>query len=253
MSSNLSAVEIPALAPRDVVNALADARRLGSTVETRWSPASPEEAYAAQGEVRRALGEGIGGWKAAGLDPSGIPLLAPIHISDVSGSGSLACPAEGWILEVEYGFRLGRDLPRSAAYHKAEVMDAVDEVHVCFELCRSRLAAPSPPRLLFLADGLANDRLVVGSGVSPRDLSLGHRGVRLSIDGEVVKELQSSAGDEATEALVWLARQPLPEGGLKAGHIIITGSLTGTTRIRGGQIAEALIEGIGQVRVDALP
>ena len=237
----------------DMIGVLAGARRLASTIDTSWSPVSAEDAYAVQRGIRAQLGEGIGGWKAAGLDPDDIPLIAPVHLSDVSTSGALPCPEEGWILEVEYGYRLGRDLPGGAALPANEIMDAVAEVHVCFELCRSRLAKPSSPRLLFLADGLANDGVVVGSGLSPQNLSLGDRDVCLRIDGNVAKQVRTPDDAAATKIFLWLARRSLFDGGLKAGHVVITGSLTGTDRIRRGQTAEASIQGIGEVRLHALP
>jgi 2-keto-4-pentenoate hydratase len=229
---------------------LAKARRNGQ-IQTPPPPAphDADEAFAIQRAVMERLDETIGGWKAAGLNPDGAPLVAPIHRSSLSSLECGEAPEDGWILEVELAFRLARDVAPGEVL-PGRAMEAVSDVLVCFEFCRSRVPGAAP--LLFLADGLANDRVVLGSGIGVTgSLDLGGRAATLRITGRAAAGGGTDTHASAIATLDWLLTRHPPAEGFKAGQIVITGSLTGTTPFLPGDTAEAEIEGIGAVRFTA--
>jgi 2-keto-4-pentenoate hydratase len=219
------------------------ARRTGGpAVLDAAEPQSPAQAFAVQDAVLAKLEEAVGGWKASGESPEGFPLIAPLHASTLRSDTTRPAPADGWSIEVELAFCLGSEMAPGA------LSDAVAEVRVCLELCRSRVPAQAA-RLLFLADGLANDGVVLGSGrpAGPA-LSLAGRQVHLRINGQPVYSGTTGSQAEMVRTLDWFARQPRGGGDVRPGQVIITGSLSGLTKVAPGDVVEASIDGVGAVR-----
>ena len=73
---------------------------------------------------------------------------------------------------------------------------------------------------------------------------------RLTIDGKVVGE---GAAEDPAATLAWLANHLAERGrDLKAGMVVITGSVIVTVSIAGGQRAVFAVDGLGEVAMDVI-
>jgi 2-keto-4-pentenoate hydratase len=85
---------------------------------------------------------------------------------------------------------------------------------------------------------------------SPRPSDLIGIGGRLTVASKTVGE---GKAEDPCATLAWLANHLAERGRhLKAGMIVITGSLIPTVSIAGGQRAVFKVEGLGEVVMDAL-
>jgi 2-keto-4-pentenoate hydratase len=201
------------------------------------------DAYAIQDAVTRALAP-IGGWKVGMGSPTAEPACAPVYRDRILASGAMldAARYQGLALEIEFAFKLRRDLPpRARAYAYDEVAEAVDFVpliEVLGSRYRDRLAVSAAEQL---ADANANGAFIVGAPIAGwRDFDFRTMRVDLAIDGEVV---QSACGTHPTGdplvLVIWLADHVAVRcGGLKSGDIVTTGSLQGATPIAAGSRAQ---------------
>lgn len=217
-------------------------------------PASVAEAYAIQDEVIRALGP-VGGWKVGVSDPDAEPSCAPVCRDVIlpSGADLDAARYHGLALEIEFAFRLRRDLPpQETAYRYDEVADAVDFlplIEVLGSRYRDRTALSAVEQL---ADANANGAFITGAPVGDwRSLDFRRATVTLAIDGAIVQSACGThpAGDPV-RLLVWQANHAAARcGGLKRGDIVTTGSLQGASPIRPGSRAVADWGGWGRVEL----
>jgi 2-keto-4-pentenoate hydratase len=205
-------------------------------------PAGVADAYAIQDEVSRALGS-IGGWKVGMSSPTAEPNCAPVYRAQILAAGAVLDPARyhGLALEIEFAFRLRRDLPpRPGGYDTDEIVEAVDFlplIEVLGSRYRDRTVVSAFEQL---ADANANGAFIPGAPIARwRDLDFRTLTVELSIDGTVVQSACGThpAGDPI-RLVVWLADHVARRcGGLKAGDIVTTGSLQGATPIGPGSTA----------------
>ncbi|WP_158815737.1 2-keto-4-pentenoate hydratase [Methylocapsa sp. S129] len=217
--------------------------------------ASEAEAYRTQAIVARRLGPIIG-WKTGRKEPGAAPLRAPLFENRLYRSGDLIKrdAFSVWRLEAELMFRLGRDLPEMGTpYTRSDVVAAIEEVIVGFEIVDSRFAAwPDVAPPLLLADLLSHGAMVIGSGVPlPRTAAFEKAPVSLTIDGRVIVEREGGnpAGD-ILELVAWLANDLAAHGAaLRAGDLVTTGSYTGMQYLPPGSRAEASFAGIGRVEI----
>lgn len=235
-----------------IASRIASARRQGARITLDDPPRDFEEGFAVQNSVVAMLGEPVIGWKVIEV-PSGPVIFAPLLAGGQVPAGgtwqvSGGNPAG---IELEIAFRMAGDVPATAT--PEQIVDAVGSAHVVFELCQSRVQAPEPvPRHLMLADCILNSGIVVGAEFKDwrkRDL----RGIpgRLIVDGKVHKEGKSV---DPIRALHVLAPALAAHGkALKAGHIVITGSLIGMNWLEGQRALRGEIDGCGLVeaRLDA--
>jgi 2-keto-4-pentenoate hydratase len=231
-----------------IARQLADARRAGARITLSDPPRDFEEGFAVQDKVVALLGEPVIGWKVIEM-PNGPVIFAPLL-----GGGQV--PAGGtWKLagrepagiELEIAFRMARDVSPGAT--AAQIADCVGSAHVVFELCQSRNAAPDNlPRHIALADCILNAGIVVGpsfEGWRTRDL----RAVpgRLKIDGKLHVEGKSV---DPMRAVSVLAPALAARGkALKAGQVVITGSLIGMNWLTGRHSLRGEIDGCGVVEM----
>ena len=192
-------------------------------------PADREAAFAVQ-DASTQLHGGIGGWKVAPINPGVEPNCASIGKYLVFSSPAdleMLSPHMG--LEVEVLFRFARDLPGDQGTITPDhVRDAIGSAHIAFEAVGSRFANPkamSP--LASLADSSSSVAIVVGDEMSDwQSLDLETLPMEISVDGAVVGN--SSGGPSLgriIETLTWLANHAAGRcGGLKAGHVVLTGS-----------------------------
>jgi 2-keto-4-pentenoate hydratase len=139
------------------------------------------------------------------------------------------------MIECELAVRVGRDLAQSAAPHTAEtVRPAVAEAMPAFELIEDRNADYKATNALSLiADNCWNGGVVLGQPM-PLDAQRPIVGIagRLTINGA---ESHRGVTDDPFATLAWIANLAAERGRpVRAGMIVITGSVIPTLPIRSG-------------------
>ena len=225
---------------------LADARRAGARIELAEPPKDFEEGFAVQDAVIGLLGEPVIGWKVIEV-PGGPVVFAPLLASGLVPQGGTWAPAghEPAGIELEIAFRMARDVEIGAS--RADILDAVGSAHVVFELCQSRNAQiEGLPRHVGLADCILNTGIMVGSAIDGwQAKELRGVGGRLLVDG-----LEHGAGKSADplRALEVLPNALVQRGkALRAGQVVITGSLIGMHWLTGERAIVGEIDGLGRV------
>ena len=203
-----------------------------------------------QREVADALGARVAGWKL-GFSADGVPVAGPLYATVVQASGAARrVPPRGFLVEIELAFRLARDLP-AREYTREAVLDAVSEALVGIELIRGRFGEPpGVPFPLWLADNLGNDGYVTGTSTRDfRSLDLRALRCRFEVDGATIQEGVGGhpQGDPVEPLRAYASRPNDALGGLRAGQVITTGSLTKPYRIDRAASIAATLEGIGAV------
>lgn len=226
---------------------LAEARRTGNRISLDDPPRDIEEGFAVQDKVVAMLGEPVIGWKVIEL-PSGEVISAPLLAGgQVPADGTWSVKGDQPAgIELEIAFRMARDVPAGAS--PAQILDCVGSAHVVFELCQSRNVEPEKlPRHVGLADCILNAGIVAGPEFKDwraRDLKAVPG--RLLVDGKLHAEGKSI---DPIRALQVLAPALPPRGkALKAGQIVITGSLIGMNWLTGHHAIAGEIDGCGTVR-----
>ena len=227
-------------------------------------PGNLREAYAVQDRLAELLGWEVGGWFCACTNATIQRMLEldEPYYARLFARSILAEPAvlnaalyPPIVLECEFGFRLGRDLPsRSERYTRDEVGDAISEVHPTIEVVAGHLKDwPNQDVWSVIADNGTDGALVYGAGTSDwRDLNLIDMPVSLTVNGEVRREGtgRKVLGDPL-EALTWLANARSRDGdGLRSGDIHNTGTTTDIIWISPGDCATAHFEGLGSVTME---
>ena len=154
-------------------------------------------------------------------------------------------------VEVEVGFVLGATLPGEGCTEQ-DVLDATEAVAPAIELIDSRIADWDIRIGDTIADNASSAGFVLGPDrVKPGDLDLTAIDARLLRNGEQVAQGRSDAvlGDPVV-AVAWLARKVAQFGvTLQAGHVILPGSVHRAIDVRPGDDFEAVLDGLGSVRV----
>ncbi len=215
------------------------------TLDGALAPQTLDEAYAIQGALARKSGP-VAGWKIAGVSPEQLqalkidrPIAAPV-LEAYRRPAPATLRAAGFIIviiEGEFDFILGRDLPpRAKPYSQDEVIEAVAELRPAIELVDSRVGRASST-LVKLADCFSNGALILGSPVADwRQLDLLNHEVSINIDGKVAAMGKGSVVPGGPlHALLTLANNPPPwSGGLKAGQAVTTGAAALTQQLEPG-------------------
>ena len=215
------------------------ARTRTAAIPAACRPVDRAEGYAVQAALAAAFGEPVVAWKIAATSAAGQahigvdgPLAGRYLRDRVLGPGA-SVPLDGntmRVAEVEFAFRMGRDLPpRAEPYTLEETMAAVASLHPSVEVPDSRyedFVHAGAPQLI--ADCACACWLVIGEPAPDawRAVDLAAHPVRASIGGRVVAEGTGAAalGDPRT-ALLWIANELRVHGpGLRAGEWISTGT-----------------------------
>jgi 2-keto-4-pentenoate hydratase len=254
----------------DIVNQAEAAQLLLSAYETRvpvdpltekYTGLSLTDAYEIQliqigrrtESGRRILGHKVGLTSAAMQRQLGVTQPDFGHLTDEMFYPENTPIAAGTFLqpriEPEVAFVLRRDLA-GPGVTAAEAAAAVDFVLPALELIDSRIRDWKITLLDTIADNASSGGLVLGS--RPRRLDE----VDLRLGGCVLRRGAETAGTGAGGAvlgsplnsLIWLANT-LGERGvvLRAGHVVLPGSVTASVPVRPGDVFTAAFTGLGSV------
>jgi len=155
-------------------------------------------------------------------------------------------------IESEIALQLGADLPASGApWMRESVAPAVAAAMPAFELIEDRHADYQKTEATSLiVENCWNGGVVVGAPkpVPVSDL-IGIAG-RLTMNGKAAGE---GAAEDPCETLAWLANHLAERGrDLKAGMVVITGSLIPTVSIASGDRAVFAVDGLGEAVLDVV-
>ncbi len=202
-------------------------------------PATRTGGYAVQAHLERPGAAPLFGWKIAATSSAGQahigvdgPLAGRILPERVHADGATLSLAGNRmrVAELEFAFRIARDLPpRAASYGETEVLDAVAALHPAIEVPNSRFedfAAVGAAQLI--ADAACAHDFVLGPEVTAdwRALDLAaHRAVgAVPRTGEHHGIGSNVLGDPRT-ALAWLVNELSAHGvTLRAGQVVTTGT-----------------------------
>jgi 2-keto-4-pentenoate hydratase len=205
-------------------------------------PRTVDEGYAVQDALVALSGAKVVGWKLGATTPywqkrAGLiePMGGRLLDSDVHRGNTRLEGAHFHMrmVESEYGFVLGRDLPpREEPYSRAEVEAAVSAVHGCLEVADTRYSSGlkmDTPSLI--ADNVLAGAYLIGPEIG-REIDLQNEPVKVWVDGALINEGKGEhTGGHPILPLVWLANDRRKRGdGLKSGMLISTGSTTGAYR-----------------------
>jgi 2-keto-4-pentenoate hydratase len=225
-------------------------------------PLTPAEAYAFQDRLREALvarGERVIGWKAGltsraarTLFEATEPVCGFLLASGVFPSGSEVPMARfvSLAVEAEVAFVLREDLA-GPGVTPARALAAVAGALPALELVDLRYAGKAVSTDL-VADGVAANALVLGNALTPV------AGLDLALEG-LVYELNSTMAATNTAAevmgnpansLAWIANHLAGRAlGLKAGDVVMTGSISTLLRPKAGDAVRASYTRLGSVAV----
>ncbi|ETX00334.1 MAG: hypothetical protein ETSY1_11590 [Candidatus Entotheonella factor] len=228
-------------------------------------PRTVEDAYTVQASVLELLHTSrgpVGGYKIASTNPAsrqrtGVsgPCASGIFQRQIYHSPATFNPGDyhQFCIECEVGARLAADLPASGApYTRSRVVDAIEWLATAFELIDRREAASGSgayaPDIKSIST-LANAGAVLGAPVTDwHGIDLAAARGTMTINGELVSEGPgSNVMGHPLEALAWLANLKAEQGReLKAGMLILTGTLTNLMPLSSGDTATVAIEGLGE-------
>ncbi|MCS6855385.1 MAG: fumarylacetoacetate hydrolase family protein [Elioraea sp.] len=259
----------------EAAEAIAAQRAAGGWVrplDPRFAPADCAEGYAIQvAQARRA-----GCWPPAGFKVGATAATMQLHLgirtpaaayldpASLLPSGH-ASPFSAWInpgVEAEIALRLGADLP--AGEHSLEhLAEAVAEVFPAIEIVENRyeggVAIGTP---MLIADRFFHAAAVLGTpapGWSAARLAgreFGQVHGRLIVNGAVFAEGHGTdLLGHPLAVLRWLAASPAAAafGGLRAGQVVLCGSVTVPAWLSGPAEVEVAFAGLGSVFARFLP
>lgn len=218
-------------------------------------PATRAEGYRAQAALEAFSRHAVQGWKIAATSKAGQahinvdgPLAGRIFRERLLRDGD-SVPLRGnnmRVAELEFAFRLGRDLPpRSAGYSQDEVRGAVAALHPAIEIPASRFTdfcAVGAPALI--ADNSCGYQFLFGEAFAPevwrnRDLKTWEVEARLAGKGSFYGIGSNVLGDPWL-ALEWLVGECSAHGmALTEGQFISTGTCLVPVALAEGDALEA--------------
>lgn len=241
----------------EIATRLIDARNGGPFLipqEIGQALPSSAEAYEVQRIVADAIGP-VGAFKTA-RRPGQAQIMAPIFQKDIQRTPAVF--ARDQInrigIELEVGFLVKAPLPAATDADFAEKARRCVSAVAVLEIVDTRLAEidPAPPPLR-LADNQLNGALVVGEPLDDwQELDLETVTATLKLGDETVLDGAAPVpGGDAFRTFCGLAQMVGSHcGGLRPGHVVITGSLNGMPFIERGTSVRGWIDGLGAVEAD---
>ena len=209
-----------------------------------------EEAVTARGE--RVIGWKVGFSTAATQAAYGVtePVAGFMLASGVFGSGD-AVPASRFVglgVEAEIAFLLKADLAGPGVTAVSALL-AVEGALPALELIDLRFAGTARG-VDMIADGVAANAIVLGRPLTPvAGLDLALEGVVFEQNGQVVAtNTAAEVMGNPLHALAWLANTLASMGrGLRAGDVVLTGSISKILRPKAGESVRASFTRLGSV------
>jgi 2-keto-4-pentenoate hydratase len=221
---------------------------------------SLDDAYRVQDELRRALvahGDTVVGWKA-GLTGKGAQETTGIHhpvsafllASGVYATGDTVPLARfgEMAVEVELAFVLARELA-GPGISPATALLAVAGAVPALELVEFRWDG-RPTAAELIADGVAGNAIVLGQPLTPvTGLDLALEGVVYELNGQLAAtNTAAEVLGSPLHSLAWLANHLGARGlGLRAGDLVMTGSISTLLRPKAGDVVSARFTRLGSV------
>lgn len=214
--------------------------------------ATLEGAYEAQQLFIAAQAHPLAGYKAAltaqpAQQAMGIesPVLGVLFEHGRSRPSDRVTVPGGGVLETELGFVLAKDI--NEPVQAETVMDLIDRCHTMIEVARPNLAG-KPNGLDLIATNSAAYHFIEGAAFSPRSIEIDDVQAELVYEGETV--FTGRCGDVMggqRAALAWLINALTALGySLKAGHLLMTGSVGGVAPSKPGQY-QGRFSGLGEI------
>jgi 2-keto-4-pentenoate hydratase len=235
---------------------LLEARRSGralASLPEECRPRNEAEAYAIQAAVAQELGP-IHAWKTGASSPTAEPSYAPILTVAESPAQFASTEQRLFGIEAEVAFRFARDLPpRATPYDRDEVVAAIGSLHPAIELVESRFADwTAVDALSKVADNQSNGALIFGPAIAEwRHLDLVKPPITVFVDAEPVKRSLGNNGGDPLRMVTALANYcAATQGGLGAGTLVTSGSITGVDFARAGARVVADFGPLGSVQLD---
>jgi 2-keto-4-pentenoate hydratase len=227
-------------------------------------PASITEAYAAQEAYYRLAEPVYGAVAGAKIATTTKVMQQLMGINHACGGAIFArtvhrspakVPSADFVnlrIESEIALQLGADLPASGApWTRASVAPAVAGAMPAFELIEDRNADYAQTEASSLVvENCWNGGVVIGAPKAISAAALVGIAGRLTMNGKTIGE---GAAEDPHATLAWLANHLAERGrGLKAGMIVITGSLIATVSIARGERAVFAVAGLGEVVMEVV-
>ena len=238
-------------------------RRMVSPLTSRGLDITIEDAYQIQTRIlarRLAGGEQVVG-KKVGVTSKAVQDMLDVRQPDFGYLTSAMLYNEGQSIPIdtliqpraegEIAFVLKRDL-QGPGVSNADVLAATEGVMACFEIVDSRIQDWKIRIQDTVADNASCGVFVLGDRlVDPRGLDLTLCGMVLEKNGEIVATGAGAAAlGSPVNAVAWLAntlgRLGIP---LKAGEVILSGSLAALIPVKAGDNLRVAIGGIGTCSV----
>lgn len=236
-----------------------------SNLPQRIRPMSIEDGYRVQSQVHRLLANELGPWVGYKIGCTSEvmqkylaiphPCAGGVHASGTHRSG-VVLEAADFVrvgVECEIAVRLGKDLvPGDAPFTRDSVAGSIECYLPAIEIVDDRyveweaLGAPTLVADDFFAAGIVLGEPVARSAVA--DL-LDVQGRALVNGQETGRGTGADVLGHPHNALAWLANHLAGQGtGLRAGEIVMTGSLVKTIWLQAGDEATMEFSGLGSVR-----
>ena len=227
-------------------------------------PAERAEAYAVQGCLAAYTAAPLYGWKIAATSTAGQkhigvdgPLAGRLLAERVIADGGDCALGNNLmkVAELEFAFRMGRDLPpRAAPYTEDEVLGAVATLHPAIEIPDSRyehFEKVGAPQLI--ADNACAHRFMLGraapEGWRALDLAA-HKGHATRNGAPAGEGIGSNVLGGPVTALTWLANELSRHGlTLRAGEVVTTGTCLIPVPIAAGDRIEGDLGVLGRVAI----
>ncbi|MCS6881680.1 MAG: fumarylacetoacetate hydrolase family protein [Oscillochloridaceae bacterium] len=229
----------------------------------RFPGVTEDDAYAIQNELLRlhlANGATLAGWKAGATNPGAqatFELRDAVYgrlLSERRLSSGVTLPMAALIhprVECEVAFVLARDLSGPGVTPEA-ALAAVQGMVAAFEIVDSRTTGWAAKMPELIADNVFQARYVLSERVVPvTDVDLAALEVVLFRNGqEAARARGASVLGSPANALAWMANRIAAHGhALRAGQVVLAGSLTPLVPCAPGDTFEAVFDHLGPIRV----
>ncbi|HHN67201.1 MAG TPA: 2-oxopent-4-enoate hydratase [Thermopetrobacter sp.] len=170
------------------------------------------------------------------------------HGAAITIAGTMIAPR----VEGEIAFVLADDLA-GPGVSEADVLAATDFVAPCFEIVDSRIRDWKIRITDTIADNASCGMFMIGPrAVSPFDLDLSTCGMVFELNGEITATGAGAAalGASPLTTVAWLANAFGARGeSLKAGEVILSGSLVPLQPVKVGDVARIHVGGLGDLSI----